>query len=107
MVTWLDSYGTASFNEAKYPKPAAVIMQYTGHEDYTENDPPTLACVGDNDWIADQQTMAYRLKRMSALGIDTEFHHYPGLSHGFGLGTGTVAKGLIDQAITFWENHMT
>ena len=107
MVTWLDSYGTASFKEAKYPKPAAVIMQYTGHEDYTENDPPTFACVGDNDWIADQQTMAYRLKRMSALGIDTEFHHYPGLSHGFGLGTGTVAKGWIDQAITFWENHMT
>ena len=53
MVTWLDSYGTASFNEAKYPKPAAVIMQYTGHEDYTENDPPTFACVGDNDWSAD------------------------------------------------------
>ncbi|WP_270598917.1 hypothetical protein [Faecalicoccus pleomorphus] len=51
--------------------------------------------------------MAYRLKRMSALGIDTEFHHYPGLSHGFVLGTGTVAKGWIDQAITFWENHMT
>lgn len=44
---------------------------------------------------------------MSALGIDTEFHHYPGLSHGFGLGTGTVAQGWIDQAITFWENHMT
>lgn len=58
MVAWLGSYGTASFNEAKHPKPAAVIMQYTGHEDYTENDPPTFACVGDNDWIADWQTMA-------------------------------------------------
>lgn len=29
--------------------------------------------------------------------------HYPGLPHGFGLGTGTAAEGWIDQAIAFWE----
>lgn len=107
MAAWLGSYGTASFNEAEYPRPAAVIMQYTGHEDYTASDPATFACVGESDWISDWHTMERRLQRMSTLGIDTEFHHYPGLSHGFGLGTGTVAQGWIDQAITFWENHMT
>lgn len=40
---------------------------------------------------------------MSALGIDTEFHSYPGLSHGFGLGIGTVAEGWINEAISFWQ----
>lgn len=30
MATWLGSYGTASFGEKHLPRPAAVIMQYTG-----------------------------------------------------------------------------
>ena len=38
--------------------------------------------------------MERRLQALSALGIPTEFHHYPGLRHGFGLGTGTVAGGV-------------
>ena len=41
---------------------------------------------------------------MAKLGIDTEFHHYPGLSHGFG--TDTVADGWVEEAIAFWEKQM-
>lgn len=52
-------------------------MQYTGHSDYTENDPPTFACVGEGDGIANWRTMERRLTAMSTLGIPTEFHHYP------------------------------
>ena len=44
--------------------------------------------------------------RVTQLGIPTEFHHYPGLRHGFGLGTGTVAEGWLDQAAAFWEEQM-
>lgn len=43
---------------------------------------------------------------MSALGMDTEFHKYPNLGHGFGLGIGTDAEGWIEDAIKFWETHM-
>ena len=43
---------------------------------------------------------------MSTLGIPTEFHHYPGLPHGFGLGTGTVAEGWLDEAVAFWKAQM-
>lgn len=74
-------------------RPGAIIMQYTGHSSYTENDPPTYACVGENDGIANWHTMESRLEKLDELGIPTEFHHYPGLRHGFGLGTGTVAEG--------------
>ena len=81
-------------------------MQYTGHSDYTENDPPTFACVGERDGIANWRTMEQRLQAMSNLGIPTEFHHYPGLPHGFGLGAGTVAEGWLDQAVHFWEEQM-
>ena len=44
---------------------------------------------------------------MSALGIETEFHKYPNLGHGFGLGIDTVAEGWIDDAIAFWERQMS
>ena len=102
MAAWLGSYGTSAFGEAELPQPGAVIMQYTGHSDYTENDPPTFACVGENDGIASWRTMKRRLQALENFGIPTEFHHYPGLSHGFGLGTGTVAEGWLDQAVAFW-----
>ena len=106
MAAYLGSYGPAAFGGDELPGPGAVVMQYTGHSDYMESDPPTYVCVGENDGIASWRTMESRLEGMSALGIDTEFHKYPGLSHGFGLGTGTVAEGWIEDAIAFWEKHM-
>lgn len=50
--------------------------------------------------------MKARLDAMSAVGIDTEFHEYPDLRHGFGLGLGTSAEGWLDTALTFWEKDM-
>lgn len=106
MAAWLGSYGPAAFGGDDLPQPGAVIMQYTGHSDYTENDPPTYACVGENDGIASWRTMQQRLEVLDSLGIDTEFHKYPGLAHGFGIGIGTAAEGWVDDAVAFWENQM-
>ena len=106
MAAWLGSYGPAAFGGDDLPRPGAVIMQYTGHSEYTEYDPPTYACVGESDGIASWRTMEQRIEALKALGIPTEFHHYPGLRHGFGLGTGTVAEGWIDGAVAFWEAQM-
>ena len=106
MAAWLGSYGPATFGGNNLPKAGTVVMQYTGLNEYTENDPPTYVCVGDNDGIANWRTMKNRIDRMSALGIPTEFHVYPSLPHGFGLGIGTVAEGWIDDAVRFWEKQM-
>ena len=103
MAAWLGSYGPGAFGEEDLPRPAAVVLQYTGHAEYTPEDPPTFACVGESDWIANWRTMERRLQALQDLGIPTEFHHYPGLPHGFGLGTGTVAEGWLDEAVAFWE----
>ncbi len=105
MAAWVGSYGTAAFGAGNFPKPAAVIMEYTGLSEYRQGDPATFAVVGQADGIADWRVMRRRLKRMEALGIQTEFHSYPGLGHGFGLGTGTVAEGWIEQGIAFWERQ--
>ena len=50
--------------------------------------------------------MEARLNRLNELGIPTEFHHYAGLSHGFGLGTRTAAEGWINEAVDFWEQQI-
>lgn len=87
------------------PQAAAVIMQYTGYSAVSSADAPTYACVGTSDGIASWRTMQTRLQRLAELGIPTEFHAYQGLPHGFGLGTGTVAEGWIDDAVRFWQNQ--
>ncbi len=106
MAAWLGSYGTAAFGEAEYPRPDAVIMQYTGLNEVHGNEPPTYNCVGTNDGIASYRTMENRIAAIQANGTDAMIEVFPGLSHGFGLGTGTVAEGWIDNAISFWERSM-
>ena len=87
-------------------RPGAVVMQYTGLNEYSELDPPTYACVGDRDGIASCRVMQARLDAMRRIGIDTEFHVYSGLGYGFGLGTGTSAEGWLNDAAAFWEKQM-
>jgi acetyl esterase/lipase len=105
MAANLGSYGAAVYGSDDLPRPATVVMQYTGHSDYTKNDPPTFAVVGESDGIANWRTMEQRINNLKSAGIDTEFHHYPNLSHGFGLGIGTAAEGWVDDAAAFWEKH--
>jgi acetyl esterase/lipase len=106
MAAWLGSYGTAAFDEAEYPRPGAVIMQYTGLSEVYGNEPPTYNCVGTRDSIASYRTMERRIEAIRSNGTDAMIEVFPGLSHGFGLGTGTVAEGWIDNAVSFWERNM-
>ena len=88
------------------PQAAAVIMQYTGYGEVSREDAPVYACVGARDGIAYWKTMERRLGALKALGIPTEFYAYPGLGHGFGLGTGTAAEGWLEDAVAFWEKQL-
>ena len=106
MAVWLGSYGTESFGEEAYSRPAAVIMQYTGLSEVFGNEPPTYNCVGTSDSIASWRTMQRRIDAIKRNGTDAEIDIYDGLPHGFGLGIGTVAEGWIDKAVAFWERQM-
>lgn len=88
------------------PQADSVIMQYTGFSRVSRFDAPTYVCVGDNDWIANWETMKMRLFYLKKMGIPTEFHVYHDLGHGFGLGEETVAEGWINDAIKFWQLNM-
>lgn len=105
MAAYLGSYGPGNFGVSDLPRPGTVVMAYTGHSDYTPNDPPTYVVIGTNDAIASPAVMRRRVENLQAAGIDAEFHLFPNLSHGFGLGIGTSAEGWLDDAVRFWEGH--
>ncbi len=106
MAAWLGSYGTESFGEDAYPRPSAVIVNYTGLSEVYGNEPPTYSAVGTNDGIASYRTMERRISAIKANGTDAEIEIINGLSHGFGLGTGTAAEGWLEHAVEFWERNM-
>jgi acetyl esterase/lipase len=106
MAARLASYGTAAYGGGNLPRPGMAVIAYTGHTDFTSDDPPTFTIVGDRDGIANPAAMERRVNAMKAAGIDTEFHLYRNVGHGFALGTGTSAEGWIDKALRFWKNHM-
>lgn len=101
------SHMRSSTGRADIPQAAACIMQYTGYSSVAADYAPTYACCGTADGIASWHTMQNRLQQLTALGIPTEFHAYDGLPHGFGLGTGTVAEGWINDAVAFWMQQAT
>mgnify|MGYP002797706556 CR=1 FL=1 len=106
MAAELGSYGAAEYGGDDIPKPSTVVMQYTRYSGYNpEGEPPTFACVGDRDGIADWRVMRRRVQMLDAMGVPAEFHVYQGLGHGFGLGTGTVAEGWFNLAVDFWEKN--
>lgn len=106
MAAAIGSHGAASFGGDQLPKPAAVVMAYTGHSDRTSSEPPTFVVVGAQDGIASPASMERRIAALRSIGTPVEYRKYANLGHGFGLGTGTSAAGWMAEATKFWEKYM-
>ena len=102
MAAAIGSYGTESFGGPVLPRPAAVVMAYTGQREFTASDPATYAVVGDRDGIADATVMERRIRGLQRAGVAADIVVYPGLPHGFGTGEGTAAEGWMEGALTLW-----
>jgi pimeloyl-ACP methyl ester carboxylesterase len=94
------------FGGADVPKPSTVVMAYTGHSDVSFDEPATFVVVGENDRIASASAMETRVSRLRKNGAKVEFHRYPNVGHGFGLGVGTSAEGWIYDAVRFWISNL-
>jgi acetyl esterase/lipase len=103
MTAAIGSHGVAHFGGDNLPKPSAVVMAYTGHSDYSSDEPPTFVVVGEHDGIAPPSAMERRIATLRQAGTEVEYHKYRNLGHGFGLGTGTSAEGWINDALRFWD----
>lgn len=106
MAADLGSYGSGALGGDDLPKPAAVIMAYTGHDWTGNNDPPTFSVVSEDDPIASAKVMAARTAALKARGIPAEILIFKNAGHGFGLGSGTDAEGWAERALNFWKKHM-
>ena len=100
IVSWLCLLSAACTSSEAEPSEPAV--QRPAEQPGT----PTYVVIGDNDGIASASVMRQRVENLNALGIDAEFHLFPNLRHGFGLGIGTSAEGWEKDAVKFWEKYM-
>ncbi|MCW0000114.1 alpha/beta hydrolase [Pararhizobium sp. YC-54] len=107
MAAAIGSHGVSAFGGDDPPKPSAVVMAYTSHSDTSSDEPPTFVVVGKEDGIAPPSAMERRVATLRRAGTEVEYHRYEGLGHGFGLGSGTNAKGWIADAVRFWEKFIT
>ena len=107
MAAAIGSHGAARFGGANLPRPSAVVLLYTGHSDRASSEPATFVAVGEADGIAPPAVMERRVAALRRSGTDVEYHRYPGVGHGFGLGLGTSAEGWIADAVQFWARHMS
>lgn len=106
MAASIGSHGAARFGGDEFPKPSTVVMAYTSHQDHTADEPPTFVVVGQQDGIAPPAAMERRVSALRANGTSVEFKVFPGVAHGFGLGTGTSTDGWVGDAVSFWEKFI-
>jgi acetyl esterase/lipase len=106
MVAAIGSHGRGRFGGSDLPKPSALVTLYTGHSEVAPTEPPTFVAVGDADRIAPPAIMERRVAALRRAGTQVEYHKYPGVGHGFGLGVGTSAEGWIADAIRFWARQI-
>ena len=107
MAASIGSHGVEASGGGDVVGPATVVMAYTGHSDISPDEPPTFAVVGEQDGIARPEVMARRVAALQKTGTPVEFHRYPRVGHGFGVGAGTSAAGWIDDAVRFWEQFIS
>jgi len=99
--------GVADYGGGDLPKPAAVVIAYTGQSSYSKEFPPTFITVSADDGIANATVVDRRVENLRKSGVEVEYRRYKNAGHGFGLGTGTDAEGWLDHAVRFWEKHLT
>jgi acetyl esterase/lipase len=107
MVGGIALNGVLAYGGDNLPKPATVVIAYTGQSSYSAGFPPTFLTVAANDGIANVNTVDKRVENLKAEGVEVEYRRYQTAGHGFGKGTGTDAEGWVNYAIGFWMKHMT
>jgi acetyl esterase/lipase len=98
--------GVAEYGGGDLPKPAVVVIAYTGQPSFSKDFPPTFIMVSANDNIANAAVVDKRVEHLRNAGVEVEYRRYRTAGHGFGLGTGTDAEGWLGHAVRFWEKHL-
>jgi hypothetical protein len=76
MAAAIGSNGFERYGGSNLPKPATVVMLYTGHSGLASTEPPTFVAVGDRDGIASPATMEKRVAGLRRLGSHVMYRKY-------------------------------
>lgn len=98
--------GVAAYGGGRLPKPAVVVIAYTGQSSYSKDFPPTFIMVSADDGIANAAVVDKRVEHLRNAGVEVDYRRYRSAGHGFGLGTGSDAEGWLGHAVRFWEKHL-
>ncbi len=97
--------GFPAYGGDDLPRPAAIVIPYTGQASHSRDFPPTFIAISADDPIVDVPTVERRVRDLRAGGVEVEFRKYRNAGHGFGLGTDSDAEGWIDDAVKFWKDR--
>jgi acetyl esterase/lipase len=98
--------GVSAYGGGNLPKPATVVIAYTGQSTYSSDFSPAFITVAANDGIANVNTVERRVENLKNAGVKVEYRRYESAGHGFGLGTRTDAEGWVHLAVQFWKRYL-
>jgi len=98
--------GVSNYGDADLPKPATVVITYTGQTGSSKDFPPAFMAVSTDDPIVNIHTMDKRVQDLRNDGVEVEYLHFKNAGHGFGMGRNSDAAGWIERAIAFWQRHL-
>lgn len=82
------------------------IDKYSIEKHITDDFPMTFVWCGDCDHSVKPVNSGMLVKQLEKHAIKHEFHLYPNVGHGVGLGKGTSADNWIDDAVRFWLSNI-
>lgn len=106
MVGNLALRGFPAYGGDDLPRPAAIVIPYTGQASHSRDFPPTFIAISADDRIVDPQIVERRVRDLRADGVEVELRKFQRAGHGFGLGIGSDAEGWVEDAVKFWKAHL-
>lgn len=94
--------GSREWLLGKEPTPEMIALTSV-EKQVTKDYPPTFLWCGDCDTTVPPENSHRLDEALTGQGIFHEFHEYPGVEHGVGLGVGLACEGWQLDAIRFWE----
>ena len=101
-------YGYLANNLAKPAMIAPIYMEPWDEIQCNNTVPATFMAMGTNDEYYGENGPAACKKlcdNLNSIGVDCIFEEYENMKHGFGLGTGTLAEGWLERAVSLWEGQ--
>ena len=81
------------------------IALYSVEQNITPDYPPTFLWCGSADSVVDPKNSRELARALEKYGVAYQFHEYPNVDHGVGLGDGLPCEPWFNEALAFWREQ--